>query len=221
MEIDDLIIIFENNADSETAVMMKKYMKDRFDFLGIKKPLRSSLQKPFIDSNKKYNIDRIMITAKTLALIPYREYYYSGTDLLQVSINKMDITHMYEMTESTISIRPWWDSVDAINITIKKWFSTGNNSLYLDEFMKYSMNHKSMWANRISILCQLNMKDRLRTDLLEMAIDRFRDSDEFFLQKAIGWILREYSKYNAQYVQEYLSGNTLKPLSVREASKYI
>ena len=221
MEISGLKRIFNDNKNPKAAIMMKKYMKERFEFLGINKPLRSQLQKQFITENKKHDIVRIMVLAGELASIPYREYYYTGIDLLQASIKMMDISHMYEMTDMAAAIRPWWDSVDAINIAIKKWFAMDNNSDYLGEFTNYAINHKSMWANRISLLCQLQMKDRLNTVVLGRAIHNFKDSDEFFLQKAIGWILREYSKYNPGYVKLYLLEHKLKPLSVREASKHL
>ena len=219
--IPELINAFKVNADPDAAVMMKKYMKNRFDFLGINKPLRSALQKQFIKDNKKQEMAEVLAVSKSLDLLPYREYFYTGIDLLQASVRKMDISHIYEMAELAASAEPWWDSVDTINIAIKKWFASGNNDIYLREFIRYAVAHDSMWVNRISLLCQLQMKDRLNTDLLESAIKSFKDSDEFFLQKAIGWILREYSKYNPEYVREFLSANNLKPLSVREASKYI
>jgi len=221
MEISSLERTFNDNKNPKAAIMMKKYMKEHFEFLGINKPLRSQLQKQFIAENKKHDIVRIMAIASELASIPYREYYYAGIDLLQTSINKMDISHMYGMTDMATAIRPWWDSVDAINIAIKNWFAMDNNSDYLDEFSDYAANHKSIWANRISLICQLQMKDRLNTAVLDRVILNFKDSDEFFLQKAIGWILREYSKYNPGYVKLYLLEHKLKPLSVREASKYL
>ncbi len=221
MEINSLQSIFEENSNHDAAIMMKKYMKNRFDFLGINKPLRSQLQKTFISENKKHDIDRIMSIVAELASIPYREYFYTGIDLLQSSIKKMEINHMFELVELAVDIRPWWDSVDTINIAIKKWFALANNRQYFDRFIDYTVNHESMWANRISLICQLHMKDRLNTELLDKAIINFMDSDEFFLQKAIGWILREYSKYNPGYVKLYLTEHELKPLSVREASKYI
>jgi 3-methyladenine DNA glycosylase AlkD len=219
--IAELKAAFIENADADAAVMMKKYMKNQFEFLGLNKPLRSDLQKQFIADNKKQEISNIMSVAANLAALPFREYFYTGIDLLQASIRKMDISHMYEMTELAATVNPWWDSVDTINIAIKKWFALGANNNNLDEFIRFAATHESMWANRISLLCQLHMKERLNTSLLEFAINAFKDSDEFFLKKAIGWILREYSKYNPGYVRDFLSNNRLKPLSVREASKYI
>lgn len=219
--IPELVTLFNENADSDAAAMMKKYMKNRFEFLGINKPLRSTLQKQFINDNKKHGISSIIDISTELSDLPYREYFYTGIDLLQSSIKKIDISSIYRITELAADATPWWDSVDAINIAIKKWFASADNHVYLGEFIKYCVRHESMWVNRISLLCQLHMKNKLDTSLLEYAIDKFKESDEFFIRKAIGWILREYSKYNPDYVRRFLDTNVLKPLSVHEASKYL
>ena len=44
---------------------------------------------------------------------------------------------------------------------------------------------------------------------------------KIFINKAIGWALREYSKTNKVWVKEFVNNYQLSPLSVREASKYI
>jgi 3-methyladenine DNA glycosylase AlkD len=48
-----------------------------------------------------------------------------------------------------------------------------------------------------------------------------KGSNEFFIQKAIGWALREYSKSNPESVKKFLSENSLAKLSVREAGRYL
>ncbi len=48
-----------------------------------------------------------------------------------------------------------------------------------------------------------------------------KDSKEFFLRKAIGWALREYSKTNPDWVREFVGKTTMSGLSTREALKRI
>jgi 3-methyladenine DNA glycosylase AlkD len=48
-----------------------------------------------------------------------------------------------------------------------------------------------------------------------------KDSQEFFIRKAIGWALREYSKTNPVWVSQFVTKNKLSNLSVREALKRI
>ncbi|MCB9010197.1 MAG: DNA alkylation repair protein, partial [Ardenticatenaceae bacterium] len=47
------------------------------------------------------------------------------------------------------------------------------------------------------------------------------DSDEFFIQKAIGWALREYSKTDAGAVVAFIAATPLAPLSAREGLKWL
>jgi 3-methyladenine DNA glycosylase AlkD len=46
---------------------------------------------------------------------------------------------------------------------------------------------------------------------------------EFFINKAIGWALRDYSKTNPDWVKGFIEEhkNQLAPLSIKEASKYL
>lgn len=57
--------------------------------------------------------------------------------------------------------------------------------------------------------------------LMEDIILSLRHSREFFIQKAIDWLLREYAKTNPHYVLEFTSKHTLSTLSRREALKHL
>jgi len=74
-----------------------------------------------------------------------------------------------------------------------------------------------MWLNRVAILCQLGYKQNTNSELLFALCDQHRDSNEFFIQKAIGWALREYGKVNPSAVLTFVDNIDLKPLSKREA----
>ena len=49
------------------------------------------------------------------------------------------------------------------------------------------------------------------------------DSKEFFINKAIGWSLRDYSKTNSDWVRDFIERHraNMANLSIKEASKYI
>ena len=79
----------------------------------------------------------------------------------------------------------------------------------------------NIWLNRISIIFQLKYKEKTDTEFLSRAIIHNSKTDEFFINKAIGWALREYSKTNKEWVKEFIKCNELSKLSVREGSKYI
>ncbi|MFM7664208.1 MAG: DNA alkylation repair protein, partial [Bacteroidota bacterium] len=57
--------------------------------------------------------------------------------------------------------------------------------------------------------------------LLQHFIHSFKSDQEFFIQKAIGWSLREVSKWNPLWVREVVEVEELKGLARREAMKYV
>ena len=118
-----------------------------------------------------------------------------------------------QLIEKFIITNSWWDSVD----TISKYILGG----YLLEFpleteniTERFSNSENMWLNRSAILFQLGYK-------LKSACEKHKNSNEFFIQKAIGWALREYAKTNPEAVKKYVNNTNLKPLSTKEALKNI
>jgi 3-methyladenine DNA glycosylase AlkD len=69
--------------------------------------------------------------------------------------------------------------VGQIKPTTSKWMQTSN-----------------IWLKRTAILFQLRYKTKTDEVLLYNFITQCSESDEFFIKKAIGWALREYSKTN-------------------------
>ena len=82
---------------------------------------------------------------------------------------------------------------------------------------------EDFWIRRIAIDHQLLRKEKTNTQLLEQIIINNLGSSEFFINKAIGWSLRDYSKTNPDWVRDFINRykERMDKLSVREASKYI
>lgn len=79
------------------------------------------------------------------------------------------------------------------------------------------------WIRRIAIDHQLCRREKTNTELLEKIIVNNFGSNELFINKAIGWALRDYSKTNPLWVKEFLNKyqDKMDNLSIKEASKYI
>lgn len=80
---------------------------------------------------------------------------------------------------------------------------------------------ENYWLQRAAILYQLKYKGKTDEERLYRYILRRANSNEFFIQKAIGWALREYAKTKPDSVKKFVSQTSLKPLSVREALKHL
>jgi 3-methyladenine DNA glycosylase AlkD len=93
----------------------------------------------------------------------------------------------------------------------------------VDELMlKWSVD-EDFWVRRVAIDHQLGRKEKTNTDLLEKILTNNFGSKEFFINKAIGWALRDYSKTNPDWVRYFIGKykNKMDKLSIREGSKYI
>ena len=114
----------------------------------------------------------------------------------------------------------WWDSVDAIAPKIVGDI-VGMDRVEGEAAMMEWAKSANMWTNRASILHQLKYKNETNEELLFATINRHAASKEFFIQKAIGWVLREYAKTSPEIVRQFVENTKLAPLSKREALKHM
>jgi 3-methyladenine DNA glycosylase AlkD len=117
-------------------------------------------------------------------------------------------------------LKSWWDTIDGLDRIV------GNIALRYSEvnavLLDWSLD-PNKWLRRIAIDHQLPRKDKTDTELLARIIENNFGTDEFFINKAIGWSLREYSKTNPDWVRNFIERcrDHMSKLSIREASKYI
>lgn len=209
--------IFFANRDFDVAVPMAKYMRNKFYFLGIKKPKREALSKEFLKKKKKdKEVDWKFI--HTCFDLPDREFQYLGIDYMVV-VKDLFIPEDMDKVQKIITTKSWWDSVDAINKVV------GHIAMKYPEIKDNTISNwiesDNIWLKRVSIIFQLRYKENTDTEFLSKAILHNAKTDEFFINKAIGWALREYSKTNREWVKKFIETNELSKLSVREGSKYI
>lgn len=214
-----IVSSFRHNTNSEYAAPMKKYMKNRFDFLGIKRPDRNELQKKFFKQDNLPEIAEIPQIITELWELPEREFQYFGIDLL-VKMRKLLPQESIIVFEKMIVEKSWWDTVDLISGKLISFHFQRFNDLQ-EKYLAKWMKSGNMWLQRTCILFQLHYKDKTDVMLLGGIIMSLAKSDEFFIQKAIGWALREYSKTDAQAVINFVENNELPKLSSREALKWL
>ena len=124
------------------------------------------------------------------------------------------------LVEHLITTKSWWDTIDGLaSHTIGYLFAT------FPQVRETTVAHwrisDDFWLRRTTLLFQLGYKQKTDAALLFSLIEENLESDEFFIQKAIGWSLREYSKVAPDVVQKYVADTNLAPLSQREALKWM
>jgi 3-methyladenine DNA glycosylase AlkD len=210
---------FQGQSNPENAFFMKKYMKGQYEYFGIKSPERRELMKEFLEENGYPPEGELEQIAKECWEQPQRECQYLIMEILGKLAKKADKKRI-DLYEYLVVNKSWWDTVDYIASNL-----VGVHFLKYPELMRdYSekwMDSGNIWLQRTAILFQLKYKKKTDPDLLIDYINRLQGSKEFFINKAIGWILREYSKTDADWVIKYVATNPLAPLSKREAMKWL
>lgn len=216
----DLEADFRKASNSELAIPMENYMKNNFSYFGIKTEQRRAIFKSNYEQNKVEVKSNFRAIALELFRMKEREFHQTAIDLLLKEFKKNFVLEDIELIEKLIIKNSWWDSVD----TIAKYILGGYLLQFPSETFKVIerfSNSENMWLNRSAILFQLSYKEKTNFEILKLECEKHKDSNEFFIQKAIGWALRDYSRFNPKGVEAYVNSTNLKPSSRREALRLI
>lgn len=215
-------VTYSNLLRAENAALapsMAAYMKGHFAFLGIPKPLRAEIQRRHWAERPRRSdaigaVDHLWSQS-------FREAQYVALDLIKSESKYWTPEEALPALERWITTQSWWDSVDTLAVhgvgvllrrhpevvwpTVQQWIYAEN-----------------MWLNRSAMIAQLGFKGETRTEWLDEALSAHVHSTEFFHRKAIGWALRDYSKTNPRWVQQWVAAHPeLSGLSRREALRLL
>ena len=218
MKLLDLITDFEENRNELLAESMSKYMQDKFRFLGVRGATRTEIYKKYFpDARKTKTIDWDFVEScwnKEEREFQYVVVYYLKA--MQKFLKREDISRLKYL----IVTKSWWDTVDLLAKVV--------GSLVIriegyDQIMIEWSKDSNIWLKRVAILYQLSLKEKVDKQVLEKILVNNLGDSEFFINKAIGWALRDYSKFNPEWVREFIEKNKngMANLSIREASKYL
>lgn len=216
---DALIARFENNRNPKLAAPMAAYMKHNFPFLGIQKRLRSALIKEQLATYRLPEKAQLKSVVQALYAMAEREYHYAAIELLERAREQLtpeDLPFLRQLIETN----SWWDSVDIIAQKLVGHIVLRNRKTTAPILFEWSQTG-NLWTQRAAILHQLKFKQQTDPHMLGSIISHHAKSREFFIQKSIGWALREYAKTDAAWVMNFVSTQALQPLSRREALKHM
>lgn len=212
-----MVMTLRENVNPQKASGMQAYMKHLFPFLGLQKAERQKISGPFIrEKCKEAFIDTDFITA--LWELPEREFQYCALQYLGKLEKFLKSEHL-PFLKQLILTKSWWDTVDSI-APLAGALVIRYPELKTNEISEWIMDPE-LWVRRVSIIFQLKYKEQTDREFLSRAILANCNTKEFFLNKAIGWALREYSKTNPVWVRAFIDTHRLNSLSRREGSKYI
>lgn len=218
--INKLETAFRKESNPENAFAMAKYIRNHFSFFGIKTEDRRLIFKTICKENQLEISENPRAIALELYSKTQRELHYCAIEILIKKLKSNYATNDIQLIEKLIIKNSWWDSVDTIAKNILGEYLL-EYPIEIENVIEHFSNSDNMWLNRSALLFQLGYKQKTNFDLLKSECEKHKNSNEFFIQKAIGWALREYAKTNPQAVKNYVSNTKLKPLSTKEALKNI
>lgn len=208
------------HADQSAARGMQAYMKTSQFFYGVQTPLRRAL---FRDALKRHPVaSRADYEAAVRELWrgKSREEMYLAIDLAE-ACRAYRTGESFPLYEEMLRSASNWDNVDGISASLLGTLVRDDRSL--ESRVEGWIADPDFWVRRAALLVHLKHKAETNTDLLERTIVALMHEKEFFIRKAIGWVLREYAKTDPAWVRRFAARheNGLAPLSRREALKHL
>lgn len=210
--------MFASAGDPVVAQGQMKYMRNQFEFFGLKAPQWMALAKATFQEWGIPQGNELKILVRLCYEDDHRELQFFSIEMVQRAL-KQEPENFIDFLEELITTKPWWDTVDWLakiagehfrrfpHLTrpvTERWMQSGN-----------------IWLQRSAIIFQLMYREKTDTALLFDYILRIANSKEFFLQKGAGWALRELSKTDPDAVTRFVQKHALAPLTKREALKWL
>jgi len=211
---------FEAHANPARAAPMAAYMKDRFPFLGISATERRALQRRALKGLPESSERELRTVARASWRKPEREYQYFGADYVRAHVARCSADFL-EPLEALITTKSWWDTVDLLATRGVGRLAREHPSVR--RAMDAWIESDNVWLVRSALLFQLTYKSDTDAAALFGYCEQRMDDEDFFIRKAMGWALREYSKTDAPGVRTFVLAHrdSLSPLTRREALKWL
>ena len=210
---------FPKHKNANHAEGAFNYMKGIAPFIGIDAPTRRRILKEIFKELPEPTSDQLGKTAIALMKLPQREYHYAAYDLIEYFVEFADESFLNKYAEKLITSTPWWDTVDGLGTAMLSPLTI----LYPNKKLIEKWNRsENIWLIRSSIQHQRGRRKQTNVPYVLELCQRHVDSKEFFIVKAIGWALRDISRFNKPAVREFLKKNpNLGSVAVKEAKRYL
>ena len=215
-----VVAAFEPHRDPARAAAMAAYMRDQFPFLGIATPARDALSRTVMAGLEAATARGLTAAARACWRLPEREYQYFAIRLLRWELPVLTAGSV-DALEWLITTKSWWDTVDELAVNVVGPLVTRYSSMR--RTMDSWIASKDLWLARTAILHQVRYQADTDADLLfRYCLLRSGETD-FFVRKAIGWALRDYSRTDPTAVRRFVDTNAarLSGLSRREALRLL
>lgn len=219
--VEDIRTTLKAAGDAERARGAQAYMKSEMPSWGVRVPDVRRITKAALKHHPVKTPDDLRQAVLELwRTAEAREERYAAIDLTGARLVRGD-PGMVPVYEEIIRTGAWWDLVDGVAPRICALLQA-NKETMTPLLLQWSKD-PDMWIRRSSITSQLAAKSATDTRLLSAVIEPNLQDKEFFIRKAIGGALREYSKTDPGWVRAFADTHmaALSPLSRREALRLL
>ena len=201
-----------NMSDPERATGMQAYLKSDMPALGVRVPEVRRIVREAAKAFPPPSLEDLRTDVLTL----WREERYAAIELAGLRLAKTDLA-MLSVYEEIIRTGAWWDLVDGVSHRLCGLLQAHREALTAT-LLAWSTD-PDLWIRRAAITSQLGAKSATDTVLLATVIVPNLADTEFFIRKAIGWALRDYSATDPEWFRNFVHEHSgaLSGLSRKEA----
>jgi 3-methyladenine DNA glycosylase AlkD len=222
--IADLLDQLAAAADPKRAPRQQAYMKSTLPYYGIAMPELRRITRKVLRS---HNIETAAeLEATVLSLwdnVSHREEWYAALAICSTTRFRRHLTMEFlGLYRHLIVSGAWWDVVDDIATHLVGPLLVDEPAAMADVLRGWA-DDDDLWLRRTAIIAQVGAGCATDATLLTDVIEPNLARKEFFLRKAVGWALRDYSRIDPEWVRQYVRSRqqSLSPLSLREACKHL
>jgi len=213
-----VLLFFQENGNPEIAEGQMNYMRNKFEYYGVKAPGWVKFSREIMKSEGVFQNEKLKEFVRLCLNEEHREIHYFGIQMIEKASKKED-ANFIDFLEELILTHSWWDTVDWISKMVGWHFIRFPDQI--KPVTERWMASENMWLQRTAIIFQRYKNYPTDEKILFDYILRMKKSEEFFIQKGAGWALRDHSKTNPDAVINFIEKNELKPLTKREGLKWL
>ena len=210
-------------GDPAKAAEMHKYHKVDRPYLGIANPAIDAMVKEW---RAEDDLEARLTLARGLWKSNIHEGRIAAAKLLSQARIRPDDQAAWELIASWVADFDAWAIADHVSIAGQKRLVA--DPTRLDQVAEWTTSDH-MWTRRAALVMTLPWTKQNNPKAADLAIrDRglgwaagYVTDHDWFIQKAIGWWLRELSKHDADRVRAFLERHSadMKPFAVKEAQR--
>jgi 3-methyladenine DNA glycosylase AlkD len=221
-EANELVAALRAKTDPARATQEKRYLKSDLEHFGVSAPVLRSIGKSFFRDHADASRKDVLGIVRSLWSHHIHEARALAVEML-IFYGRILESADLELVERLIRESKTWALVDtlAVNVAGDLVERFPDLAVTLDRWAA----DEDFWVRRSAMLALLKPLRRGDGDFDRFAgyADATLDEREFFIRKAIGWILREVSKKRPELVYDWLLPRATRAsgVTVREAVKYL